>query len=348
MSLSNTSTGSTYNCNGVTTSFAIPFAYQLAAEVKVYLITIADGTETLLTNPTNYSISGSNVVTVSTYSNLYRLRVERATALTQLLDLINNSAFLAEDLEETLDKIVQAVQEAHAKADKSLKVSIIDLAADTKLPLLEDDAILVVNPAGNGFAMGPTLTSFNADVAAAAASAAAALVSENNAAASAAAALSSQNSASLSAANAATAETNAETAETNAAASALAAQAAQAAAEAAVANIDTVPQISGDRGNPVLYDGSVAIELPDTTKWFNTIYLAGDGGPVTMLADPPVDPADNAGSKLRLIGCNNTNTFTMSDGTAFELNGPITFASGTVLELEWDGSTWLECFRNGL
>lgn len=347
MSLSNTNVGTTYACNGVTTSFAIPFAWQNTSEIKVYLILISTGVETLLTLTTNYTYSPSSVaptsiVTVTAYSNLYKIRVERATPVTQTTDWINNSSFLAEDLEESLDKIVQIIQEINAEKDVSLKLARTNYAANPRLPLLVADALLSVNPTGDGFVMGPTLTAFAADVAAAAASAAAALVSQNAAAASASAASSSQGAASVSAAAAAVSQVAAASSEANALVSKNAAAASAAAAAISAASFGIA--LTGSRAAPQSIVAGTGIAFTGA-QVFQTWYVQGNGGAVTVTANPAIAAAGSVGQKLRLIGRSDTNTLTLNDGNGLDLNGPIIMGASSVIDFEYDGTNWLETSR---
>lgn len=319
MSLSNTTVGATYACNGVTTTFAIPFAWQATSQIKVYQILISTGVSTLLVLTTDYTYTPNPTTPTSIVMNvapsaLYQLRVERTTPVNQLIDFVNNSAFLAEDLEEGLDKIMQVVQELDLARDNSLQFSQIDYGADPVIPLLVADALLSVNPTGDGFVMGPTLTAFNSDVAATAAAAAAAAASQSAAAASAAASLISQNAAAASA------------------------------AAALVTAAALAPAITGSRAVPEDIVAGVGIAFVGTS-WFNTWYVRGSGGAVTVTANPQIAAGTAIGQRLRLIGRSPSNPLTFSDGTGLDLNGAAIIDNNSVLDLEWDGTNWVETSR---
>ncbi len=117
MALSNTTVSTTYSCNGVTTSFAIAFSYQVATQVTVERITIADSTVTAWTNGVEYTISGSNVVAGTAPSSSYQLRVRRTTPLTQAAAYDATGPFLAATHEAALDKIVMMIQELDRRLD---------------------------------------------------------------------------------------------------------------------------------------------------------------------------------------------------------------------------------------
>src|SRR5690349_18581883 len=170
MSLSNTTVGATYACNGVTTNFAIPFAFISNDQIKVYKITVLDGTQVLQTLTTDYTLFPVIGIPTAIKMNVapaadYRIRVERATPITQETDYINAGGFLAEDHEEALDKLTQVVQEINMVQQNSLQLSKIDYGnVSAKLDKIIPDSVLVVSPTGDRIEMGPTLTSMLSDV----------------------------------------------------------------------------------------------------------------------------------------------------------------------------------------
>lgn len=274
MSLSNTTVGTTYACNGVTTSFAIPFQWQRTSEINVYLIDILAGTSTLLALTTNYtfspnSITPTSIITNLTYSAAYKIRVERATALNQLIDFINNSSFLAEDLEDGLDKLMQTVQEINFKLSTAIRIPLANYGVDQQLPLLVPGQALVVNGAGTGFTMSGS----------------------------------------------------------------------------PVGVIDVPPVVSGSDAAP---GGIVAgTGVPFTgSGWFNVKFIQGSGGPVIITANPKIAVGSVVGQMFTLIGCSDTNTVTINDGTGVQLNGPITLAKYSTLDLIWNGTVWSERARS--
>lgn len=127
MAVSNTTVKQVYSGDGNTTSFAIPFDYDTDDEtvVKVYLrdesSTPTDGvyTETLQTDPTEYSISGSNVVMVTAPTANEKLIIIRDVTDNQEFDPVTTAQLDADALEAELDEIVRMVQEAHEKLDRA-------------------------------------------------------------------------------------------------------------------------------------------------------------------------------------------------------------------------------------
>lgn len=187
MTISSTTNRVSYTGNGVTTAFAFSYPFQSQSDLKVLLVLIADGTETLQTITTHYTISGSTtngvypsggtVNMVSAPSSSYKLVIYREPALTQTIDLVENDALPAETLEQGLDKAVLISQRLDERLDRA--VTLPDGFTATFTPTLPADintadAVLVVNAAGNGFDVGPTTTEIEdaeANAAAAAASA---------------------------------------------------------------------------------------------------------------------------------------------------------------------------------
>lgn len=82
-----------------------------------------------------------------------------------------------------------------------------------------------------------------------------------------------------------------------------------------------------------------------------TWFIVGSGGPVVVTANPQIvdetagDYLLQVGDELRLIGTNNINTVTFSDGNGLSLNGSWVGADHSVLNLMWDGSVWVETSR---
>jgi hypothetical protein len=197
---------------------------------------------------------------------------------------------------------------------------------------------------------------------ASAASASAAAVSAGAAATSAAAALASENAAADyvddaigAAADAAAALAASQAAEAAAAAAVTAAEAAQAAAEdarddaetaaAAAIAASSTPVVTGTRAaaNAITAAGGVAFV---GGAWFNTWYIKGNGGaPINITKNPQVDAAGTLGQRLRLVGTDDAAPVTFEDGTGLLLNGMWIGENNKVLDLEWDGSNWLETGR---
>ena len=121
MTLANTAVKtSNYACNGSVEEFSVNFPFMLSSDLKVYLVTVATGAETLLTETTHYTVDGGDgstgtVTTVATYSSDYEIYIQRDTALLQSLDLENQGGWYPSLVEAALDKLTMMIQELDAR-----------------------------------------------------------------------------------------------------------------------------------------------------------------------------------------------------------------------------------------
>lgn len=161
MSLANLSTYADYVCNGVNTTFGIPFDSFSDVQIEVYLIDTLTDTVTLLVQGGDYTVTPPAVVgdrpieieTTIAYAATDIIRVQRATSLEQIIHYINNSSFLATDHEKGLDRIVMMVQEISQQLGLALKISTPDgiRGINPNLPQLVDGGILVYDEATEKF-----------------------------------------------------------------------------------------------------------------------------------------------------------------------------------------------------
>ena len=116
MTVSSTTTPTiTYNGNGSTTAFSTVFVFLEEGDLVVTLID-SGGTETVQTITTEYTVSGGNgavgtVTMVTAPASGEQLKIDRATAKTQLTDYIENDSFPAESHEAALDRLTLIAQE---------------------------------------------------------------------------------------------------------------------------------------------------------------------------------------------------------------------------------------------
>lgn len=75
-------------------------------------------------------------------------------------------------------------------------------------------------------------------------------------------------------------------------------------------------------------------------------FIVGNGGPVTVTANPQITAGEVVGQELLLQGTSDANTVTIDTGTGLNLNGPCTLRDGSVIHLVWDGTLWSEVSRN--
>jgi microcystin-dependent protein len=162
MGVSNLTVSARYTPNGVTDTFAIPFAF-IAGQttvIKVYEINTSTGVRTLKTLTTHYTLSPSgdsptNVIYVTApAASVGKVSIEREVPLTQALDYINTGRFVAESHENAMDKLTMAIQELEDRLDRTPLGNILDKDAgvDFKLPqiTLSPSHYLTINAAGDG------------------------------------------------------------------------------------------------------------------------------------------------------------------------------------------------------
>lgn len=140
MSLENENVRAVYSGNGVTTEFAITQALQDKEQLRVFLITIADGSISELSLGSGYELLPNELnpafVEISPApSSAYQVLILRETPNTQPGELTNIETFKAAGFEELLNWIVMQVQELKDKLDRSPQLSNSQVDAfDTTLP----------------------------------------------------------------------------------------------------------------------------------------------------------------------------------------------------------------------
>ena len=117
MTVQSATCSATYNTNGATVDFPIPFRFLENSHIRITRVTISDGTELVLTLNTHYTLagadasSGGTATMVTTYPTGYRLEITRNVPVTQLTDYVANDPFPAETHERALDKLTMIAQE---------------------------------------------------------------------------------------------------------------------------------------------------------------------------------------------------------------------------------------------
>jgi len=251
MSVSDTDVKQLFDANGVTTTFAIPFAFiedEGSDFVKVYTYDEDTGEATLKAITTDYTLSPNNanptsVVFVSAPADGLKVLLIRQSDYVQETEYEDDVPFPASTHEAALDRIVLMLQELKEKADRSLRFNVLNgTSIETEIRKLSTGgALLQLSDDLDAIEEGPTWSELE-DLKDDAETAAAAAQSAQSAAESSATA------AANSATAAASSATDSETAQTAAEAAQAAAEAAQAAAEAAVASVN----ISGGTTGEVL------------------------------------------------------------------------------------------------
>lgn len=194
MTISTTTIKNSYSANSSTVTFNYTFKIAADTEIEV-IIRASDGTETIKSKGTHYSVTGVGnagggsitFVTQHTPQTNETVVLRRVTPLTQGLDLIENDPMPAENIETAYDKLTAISQELQEQLDRSIKVSKTSTISN---PEITSDAsqragkLLGFDSSGN---LDSTIdgTAVAANATAAAASATAAASSATNAAASA-------------------------------------------------------------------------------------------------------------------------------------------------------------------
>jgi hypothetical protein len=192
MTVATTQDRISYSGNGVTTAFSFPYVFFDGTDLTVILVSSA-GVETTQTITTEYTVSGGSVASgtvtmVTAPASGETLVIVREQPFTQTaLDLEENDPLPSAILEEAIDRTVILAQQNNGQLARAAKLSPGDTSGfDPTLPSTHTaNTALVVNSAGDGWAVGPSttdITSAAANATAAAASAAAASTSEGNAA----------------------------------------------------------------------------------------------------------------------------------------------------------------------
>lgn len=225
MTVATTLNRKTYGANGVTTSFATTFEFESEDDLRVIVKDDVTGVETEKALTTDFTVTGGNgdvgnVIFLVAPANATTVTIYNDPAITQDLDLVEGDASPAESKERAWDRLTFICQRLSDRMDRAIRLSEGYAATfDLTLPeLLTADCTLVINPTGDGLALGPTIT----DISDAAANATAAAASATAAASSASSASTNATNAATSASQAATSATNAGTAATAALALALA------------------------------------------------------------------------------------------------------------------------------
>ena len=128
MTVSSSTNKVSYSGNGSLTTFAYSFKIFDQGDLTV-ILRAADGTETVQTITTHYTVSGvgsasgGNVVFGSAPASGVTVVIIREQPLTQGLDLVANDPFPAESLEEALDKVVFMTQKHEEELSRAIKAS---------------------------------------------------------------------------------------------------------------------------------------------------------------------------------------------------------------------------------
>jgi len=157
MTISTTIIKSSYSGNGSTSAFTYNFKITDQDDIEV-IIRSANGTETVKTLTTHYTVSGvgGNSGTVTfTAGNIpitgETVVLRRSTPQTQAMDLIDNDPMSAETIETAHDKVVAITQELQEQIDRSIKLSRTNTMTSTEFTVdATDRANKILAFDGNG------------------------------------------------------------------------------------------------------------------------------------------------------------------------------------------------------
>lgn len=103
--------------------------------------------------------------------------------------------------------------------------------------------------------------------------------------------------------------------------------------------------VTGTAASPTLIIAGTGVVFAGSDM-FNTAYISGNGGAVTVSANPQITAGTVTGQRLRLIVPAGGNQITLADGTGLSLDGGTWIgAAGSSLDLEWNATVWFETGR---
>ena len=117
-----------YDGDGVTVSFGVPFEFDTAADLKVFVTDTVTGAVQPLSS--GFSIVGTQVVFVTAPVATAKITILDDPDLTQPTDYTNLDAFPAESHERALDRVTRLVKRLHQKWTRTLKFPDGDIIID--------------------------------------------------------------------------------------------------------------------------------------------------------------------------------------------------------------------------
>ena len=137
MTITTTTIKNSYSGNGSNTVFA--YTYKILAEGDIEVIVrSANGTETVKTLTTDYTVSGvgsasgGNVTFVTAPLSTETVVLRRETTQTQSVDLVENDPFTAETVEGAFDRAIVIAQELQEEVNRSIKLSRTNTMTSTE------------------------------------------------------------------------------------------------------------------------------------------------------------------------------------------------------------------------
>jgi hypothetical protein len=139
MTISSTTVRNSYDGDGSTTTFTYQFKIFQDSDIQV-IIRSADGTETIKTITTHYTVTGAGASNGGSViftggnipTNTQKVVLRRNIPQTQAIDYIANDPFPAESHEEGLDRATMAIQQLQEEVTRSLKLSKTNTMTSTE------------------------------------------------------------------------------------------------------------------------------------------------------------------------------------------------------------------------
>lgn len=104
------------------------------------------------------------------------------------------------------------------------------------------------------------------------------------------------------------------------------------------------------RAAPTSITAGGGIAFASTTgKQFYLWFVKSNSGNVDISATPQIAVGGNVGDILILVGCSDTDTLLLEDGTGLEMkNGSRRLKNGSIIAFLWDGTNWCEMYWNNV
>jgi hypothetical protein len=145
MTISSTTVRNSYSGDGTTDTFTYNFKIFQDSDIQV-IIRSANGTETIKTITTHYTVTDAGVASGGTVvftagnipTNTETVVLRRNIPQTQAIDYIANDPFPAESHEEGLDRATMAIQQIQEEVTRSLKLSKTNTMVTTEAYVQRD------------------------------------------------------------------------------------------------------------------------------------------------------------------------------------------------------------------
>ena len=117
--------------------------------------------------------------------------------------------------------------------------------------------------------------------------------------------------------------------------------------EAVTNGLTDLSVIVGTEHVPVQNSTATALAASSTLTQTHAVHkVAGNGGAVTLSATTAITSGTTSGQTLELEGTSDTNTVTILHGANTQMNGDITLELYDCIRFRWNGTDWVETWRN--